>query len=274
MIRTRLLTSLVGVPLLLLALFWTVGSWTVLVVLLAGLGVFEMSRLLKGAGTGVSTVSSLAVAAATIAPVVLFVLMGASDTVIRLSLSLGPFLASGFSLLAFLLASGERPVGDFAGILFGTLYPAWLFAFLIALRGKPAALGAGTVFWLMVVVWTGDAGAYAIGSVLKGWRPFPGISAGKTLSGFVGGFVVSVLAALALHGFLAGGVSLVAAGAMGAACAVTAQFGDLAESLIKRRAGEKDSGSLLPGHGGVLDRFDGVLIAGPVLYYCLQFFHP
>jgi phosphatidate cytidylyltransferase len=55
---------------------------------------------------------------------------------------------------------------------------------------------------------------------------------------------------------------------------VAAQFGDLAESLIKRRAGAKDSGSVLPGHGGVLDRFDGVLIAGPVLYYCLQIFHP
>lgn len=272
MIRTRIVTALVGVPLLLLALFWSAGSWTVLIAALAGLGVLEMSRLLEGAGTSVSSPWSLALAFVTMAPVAVAVLLGAPGGVVRLGLALGPFLASAFSLVAFLLGSGERPIGEFAGLLFGTLYPAWLFAFLIALRATPHA--ADTVFWLFLVVWLGDAGAYAFGSLLKGWRPFPGISPGKTVSGFVAGFVVSVAAATVLHALLGTTVGAALAGAIGAGCAVAGQFGDLSESLIKRRAHEKDSGQLLPGHGGVLDRFDGVLIAGPVLYYCLQFFHP
>lgn len=272
MIRTRILTALVGIPLILSALFWSVGSWTILIAILAGLGVLEMSRLLEGAGTSVSQAWSLALATTAVGPVAAMALLGAPQGIMRLGLALGPFLAGGFSLLAFLLASGERPIGDFAGLVFGTLYPAWLFAFLIALRDTPHA--GETVFWLLLVVWLGDAGAYAFGSLLKGWRPFPGISPGKTLSGFVAGFVVSVIAAGALHTLLGATTAVFGAAAVGAGCAITAQFGDLAESLIKRRAHEKDSGHLLPGHGGVLDRFDGVLIAGPVLYYCLQFFHP
>jgi len=272
MIRTRLVTVGVGVPILLGALFWNTASWTVLIVLLAGVGVYEMSRLLEGAGTSVTTAVGLGVAAVALASVAVPVLSGAAPRLVGLGLSLGPFLATGLSLLAFLLASGERPVGDFAGLLFGTLYPAWLFGFLVALRGRPG--GAWTVLWLLLVVWLGDAAAYMFGSLIRGWRPFPGISPGKTLAGFVSGFVISVATAVALRHLAGAGIGSVAAGGVGVACAVSAQFGDLSESLIKRRARAKDSGALLPGHGGVLDRFDGVLLAAPVLYYCLQFFHP
>ncbi len=134
---------------------------------------------------------------------------------------------------------------------------------LLLLRGTPT--GLADVLFLMFVVWGTDVGAYIIGRVFGGRRMAPRLSPGKTWSGAVGGLAFAVLAglgvALAFHApprdqYWAEGVALV--------LSVAAQGGDLLESAMKRRFGKKDSGTLIPGHGGLLDRVDGVLTAAPV----------
>ena len=116
----------------------------------------------------------------------------------------------------------------------------------------------GLVLWAMTVTWATDIGAYAAGRTIGGPKLAPGISPNKTWAGLIGG-----VAAAALFGWLVAGLDIVALGSpflwLGGPMAVTAQLGDLYESWEKRRAGVKDSGSILPGHGGVLDRVDGLL---------------
>ena len=116
----------------------------------------------------------------------------------------------------------------------------------------------GLVFWAMLVTWATDIGAYAAGRAIGGPKLAARISPNKTWAGLVGGVM-----AAALVGWLVAGLEIFALGSpflwLGGAMAVAAQLGDLYESWEKRRAGVKDSGSLLPGHGGVLDRVDGLL---------------
>ncbi|HEX6113509.1 MAG TPA: phosphatidate cytidylyltransferase [Geminicoccaceae bacterium] len=134
---------------------------------------------------------------------------------------------------------------------------------LVWLRSVPE-LGLGVLLWLLIVVWTTDTAAYAVGRRVGGPRLAPSISPGKTWSGLGGGVIGASLAG-AITLWALGSERLVHAAGLGAAFAVLAQLGDLAESALKRRAGVKDSGSLIPGHGGVLDRVDGFLLTAPVL---------
>jgi phosphatidate cytidylyltransferase len=134
---------------------------------------------------------------------------------------------------------------------------------LVWLRSVPE-LGLGLLLWLLIVVWTTDTAAYAVGRRVGGPRLAPVISPGKTWSGLGGGVLGASLAG-AITLWALGSERLVHAAGLGAAFAVLAQLGDLAESALKRRAGVKDSGSLIPGHGGVLDRVDGFLLTAPAL---------
>ena len=134
---------------------------------------------------------------------------------------------------------------------------------LIWLRSVPD-LGLGLLLGLLVVVWTTDTAAYVAGRSLGGPRLAPAVSPSKTWSGLCGGVLGAALAG-ALTAWLLGSERLAQAAGLGALLAAVAQLGDLIESAFKRSAGVKDSGSLIPGHGGVLDRVDGLLLAAPVL---------
>lgn len=121
--------------------------------------------------------------------------------------------------------------------------------------------GRVTVFWLFALVWASDIGAYLAGSTLGGPKLAPRISPNKTWSGFAGGLVSAILAGLAFAAFGAAGGGATALALVSAAVGIAAQAGDLGESWIKRRFGVKDTGGLIPGHGGLLDRVDGLLLA-------------
>ena len=125
----------------------------------------------------------------------------------------------------------------------------------------------GWVFFLLLVVFGGDTAAYYVGKRFGRHKLSPNISPGKSVEGAYGGLLGSVLAGVLFELFWPLGCSLNMATGLAVTMAVFAQFGDLFESMLKRSAGRKDSGSLLPGHGGVLDRIDGLLFATPVLYY-------
>jgi phosphatidate cytidylyltransferase len=128
-------------------------------------------------------------------------------------------------------------------------------------------LDAGRTWLLCLVltVWACDTFAYLSGRAYPRGRMFPNISPNKTWTGGIGGTIAAMIVAAALFSVLAGVFPLSGA-LLGFVFAVTAQSGDAAESLIKRAAGAKDSGSLIPGHGGVLDRIDSFLFAAPALY--------
>jgi len=127
------------------------------------------------------------------------------------------------------------------------------------LRLDPVA-GRGNVLYVVLVVWAADIGAYFVGRLVGGPRLAPAISPGKTWSGAVGGLCAGLAAGLAAAEWLAPGASLRPALAALVLAAVS-QAGDLFESWIKRRSGVKDSGHLIPGHGGLMDRLDGMMAA-------------
>ena len=136
----------------------------------------------------------------------------------------------------------------------------------LALRGDDPA-GRATVFWLFAVVWASDSGAYAAGRTFGGPRLAPRISPAKTWAGAAGGMAAAVGASILLGwlmplaGWVAERPSLVLLAVAGVLGSIVGQMGDLAESALKRRVGADDSGRLIPGHGGILDRGDAYAAA-------------
>lgn len=153
----------------------------------------------------------------------------------------------------------ERTRGP--AFLAGLAYAVLAVLALLLLRADPADGRAALVF-LLAVVWSSDIGAYAAGRLVGGKRLAPAISPGKTWSGAVGGLLAAVAAGVAValvwHG--RAGPAMGAAAVLG----VASQLGDLGESAAKRHYGVKDSGRLIPGHGGLLDRLDGLMAAALV----------
>ena len=153
---------------------------------------------------------------------------------------------------ALLLSAPASPMSRVAG------------AAMLWLRGDPVA-GRADVLFLLLVVWAGDIGAYLVGRWIGGPRLAPHISPGKTWSGAVGGLLAAIAAGLVAAHVLSDAASLRrVAGRSRRALGIVAQAGDLLESFVKRRLAVKDSGHLIPGHGGLFDRLDGVLAAAPV----------
>ena len=148
-----------------------------------------------------------------------------------------------------------RPSARIAAVLYSI---AALLA-LLWLRHQPG-FGRETILWILACVWATDIGAYFVGSLAGGARLAPSISPSKTWSGLVGGMGASAVVS-AVCGVAFGAGDTVMLALTGVAIAVVAQAGDLLESAAKRRAGVKDSGSIIPGHGGVLDRVDGLIAA-------------
>jgi phosphatidate cytidylyltransferase len=168
---------------------------------------------------------------------------------------------AGLSIVAVALASAvlvrdERR--SWAG--FGALYVGLPTLALVWLRGDPHNGGA-VVVWLLLVVWATDIGAYASGRLIGGPLLLPRVSPKKTWSGLLGGMMSAAIVAVVVCRVLGQGDPLWI-GIAGAVTAVVAQIGDLFESWVKRRWGVKDSSAIIPGHGGVMDRVDGLLSAG------------
>jgi phosphatidate cytidylyltransferase len=150
--------------------------------------------------------------------------------------------------------------------------PGWLAAgmlwiglpcVLLLWLARPEAGGRATVLWIFAIVWATDIGAYAFGRLIGGRRLAPRWSPGKTWAGLVGGIICAGLAGWGAAGLL--GVPALPLVLPSAGLAIVGQFGDLAESVAKRRFGVKDSSGLIPGHGGLLDRLDGLLAVIPAV---------
>jgi phosphatidate cytidylyltransferase len=177
-------------------------------------------------------------------------------------------------------APTTRPLEAVAVTAFGVLYTGALPAFLIAIRhsvfGGRSWAGTWLVFFPMVVIWVCDSAAMSGGRAIGGAKLAPTISPGKTRSGSTAGVLGGLLVA-PIFGYLVFprvgiNASVMALLVIAALLSVLGQLGDLAESLFKREVGVKDSSHLIPGHGGVLDRFDSLYFALPITAFCYTLF--
>jgi phosphatidate cytidylyltransferase len=167
----------------------------------------------------------------------------------------------------FLKTDLKRALPDGGVLLLGVFYIGWLLGHLILLRKMPG--GEWLVFFVFLVTWAGDTGAYYAGKAI-GRNPLsPLVSPNKTIEGAVGGMVLSVAAALLAKWWFLAVLSLREVIFLGFSLGILGQLGDLVESLFKRSAGVKDSGGLIPAHGGVLDRVDSLIFTIPAFYYYL-----
>lgn len=164
------------------------------------------------------------------------------------------------------------PLAGFLGLLYLSLLPAFLARMHAGpwLGGASAETGAGWVLYAVFLVWASDTGAYAIGVRFGRHRLWPAVSPKKTWEGVFGGVAATVLAAALLARPFQVGLDLGASLGAGLLVGIVAPVGDLLESRLKRVAGIKDSGALMPGHGGVLDRFDSLFFCAPLFYYYLH----
>lgn len=176
-----------------------------------------------------------------------------------------PVLIAGAAAFFFILFTSRS-----LKLALGILYVCVPVAALVYLRGQaPNGYGLLLAFWALALVWATDIGAYFAGRSIGGPKLAPRVSPSKTWSGLGGGVLAALLTGFLLYRFADLPIQLAAASGL---LAVMAQLGDLLESGMKRRAGVKDSGTLLPGHGGVMDRLDGVVAVAPLaalLYFVL-----
>ncbi len=272
--RQRVISAAVLGPVLLVVL--AIGGWVLAaaVALVTILAAGEVFRLLRGAGYAPFAALGTALA-------LVVVLDSAFPQVLEGS---GLLLAAvGIVLVAvasFTKVDPRDGLATWMATIFGALYVS-LLSFLIRLgQAAPdvpsnaplAALGAerGWILLLILAVWSYDSGAYLVGRSLGRTRFLTHISPSKTVEGLIGG----VLATTIVTGLMlwALGQGPVHALALGPLAALAAQAGDLAESGLKRAAGAKDSGTLIPGHGGILDRADSFIFAAPIVtLYVLAF---
>lgn len=192
------------------------------------------------------------------------------------AVALGALTAGGWLFTVFVVAAGVQMVREWDGLcphggtklhkLMGAFYVAVPCGSLIWLRcvAFPGEAGYKAVLYLLLVVCATDIGAYFAGRRIGGPKLAPTISPSKTWAGLAGGVVCAAIMGAVCATFTPYPPSLIACMDLGALLALVAQGGDLFESWMKRRAGVKDSGTLIPGHGGILDRVDGLIFTVPL----------
>ncbi len=267
-LATRALSALVYAPLLLVLAYF--GNPWLLAGMLAfgGLALWEYFHLARRMGLPAHRVTAAALGIAFFLWPYSLIWAGYAELVI-----LPPLIFTSIVLCSLWLLLLPRS-GDLAQAFTGwsmaaagAIYVGWLLGHTVALRDYIYVRGEWWLIFALVVTWAYDTGAYLVGRGIGKRRIFQRLSAGKTLEGTLGGAFIAVTAAALYAQFTPFPLNPLAAGLVGLGAAVAAQLGDLVESLLKRGADVKDTGTLIPGHGGILDRIDSLLFTGPYMFY-------
>jgi phosphatidate cytidylyltransferase len=253
----RAATAVVGIPLFVWIVLAAPRVFVLLVVALSGVAAWELMRMFERAGrppySRLGVVGAAVVTASFAAPDV------RGFTALTLTLV-------GAAVLSAPVWRGEAlAVERVAATMLAIVYVGWLLGHGLAFEALPD--GATLVLFLVGTTWAGESAAYGVGSLLGRHQLAPAISPRKTVEGALGQLLVSVAAAAGLGAWLLPHWSISTAIVAGAMLGIVGQIGDLAESAIKRSLGAKDTGTLMPGHGGVLDRLDGLMFNAPALFY-------
>jgi phosphatidate cytidylyltransferase len=277
----RVLVGVIAAPLGVIIVFYGGAALAALLAILSALGAWEFFRIARA--SGLTPLEDVGIPLAGVVP--LFV----HARYLRLyELPLSGMAIAVLAILTialFVRGVNGHPLGAAASTVFGVLYTGGLLSFGYAIRYHPyviesvrvplggIAVTAGGLLLLMplLLTWSSDIGAFFVGRAFGKRKLMPSVSPGKTVAGAVGGLLATMLVGWLYArfiltpstqlAFVRGGVLVFAI-----LVSVAAQIGDLAESLLKREAGMKDSSHLIPGHGGVLDRFDSLLFVLPVAY--------
>lgn len=270
----RILFAVIAAPASIAIVY--IGDWalTILLSVLAALAAWELFRIAQLAGSFPFDLAGIGLAA-------LFPIAVHAQRLGVYNLSLTLIVAMALLLFAaaiWLRGPNGKPLSSVAITAFGVMY-ASLFSYIYLLRYHDYAIGAGagTILVLLPVLltWVTDIGAYIFGRTFGRRKLIPSISPGKTVEGAMGGLGTAVVICLVYVRFVLMpyaqlGLTVQGAVLFGIVASVAAQTGDLAESLLKREAGVKDSSSIIPGHGGVLDRFDSLLFVLPIAFLLLR----
>ncbi len=267
-LRWRVASGLIFVPLLILLARAGGLAFVGFVALQVTLGLIEFYRMMRAKSLRPHPRLGILVA------------IGVLWVAYRPHSSQADFLATAVVLLVLALGlrrpDRPRQVESMAVTLFGVLYVGWLSAHLVLLRelpwraGTAYAEGASYVLLAFFLTWSCDTGAYAVGRVFGRNRPWTTVSPRKSVEGAAGGLIAALIAGLVARAWFAPYLGVRDAVVLGALAGVAAQVGDLVESLLKRDAQHGDSSDLIPGHGGILDRFDSLYFAAPLVFYYLK----
>ena len=272
----RVLFALVGAPLTIALIYF--GGWILAAALgiIAALGAWELYRMARNAGNEPLDTAGIIVAAC------IPLLVHASYLgVFRATITVGVMILLALTAgVIWARGTARKPLVSLALTVTGIVYPA-LVTYMYPIRYHDYAVGAtaGTVLLMfpIILTWSTDTGAYFVGRSMGRHKLIPSVSPAKTVEGAIGGVIVAVIAAWLYMTFLLKPMAQLTMLPVGLTVfaiivSVVAQVGDLAESLFKRDAGVKDSSTLLPGHGGILDRFDSLLFVLPAAYVLLGIF--
>jgi phosphatidate cytidylyltransferase len=255
----RVASAIVLIPLFV----WMVSrgpAWlfVLFVAAVAGMAAWELARLFERAG--MPTYARLGPAAA-VAVTASFAWPGLHASAAMIALT----LAAAVVLTAPVWRPGPLSFEPVATSLLGVLYVGWFLGHAVLLYRLPS--GSELVLLLVGTTWVGESAAYMVGSTLGRHKLAPAISPNKTVEGAAAQVAASLLGAMILGAWLLPEWKASRILGAGVLLGVIGQIGDLAESVIKRSVGVKDTGGLIPGHGGLLDRVDGLLLNAPALYY-------
>jgi phosphatidate cytidylyltransferase len=270
----RVLFAVVAAPLAVVIIYFGDAPLATLLAAVAALGAWEFCRLARAAGAEPFEWAAIVLAAA-----VPLAVHGAYNY--KLSLSVTQFAVAALLIFAatiFLRGPERRPLLSAATTIFGVGYVSML-TYLYVIRYHDYVVNAvgGTALVMLPVLltWASDIGGYMFGRMFGKRKLIPSVSPGKTVAGAIGGVVLTVVVCAVyvlyvLHPLAQLAMTIPGIVIFGVLISVIAQVGDLAESLIKREAGIKDSSNILPGHGGILDRFDSMLFVLPAAQLLLH----
>ena len=254
---TRLLSTLVMAPVFLAVIWYGNPYFEWIVALLAVIAGAELLKISGDTRRRVLRVGALALFLLSLTALIVNQPLGAGGAV---------FLAAG---IAWIISRREN-----ANRFWGSLGLLYIFISTLAIFEIRdwAPAGREWILWFFAVVWAADIGAYIVGKNIGGIKLCPAISPSKTWSGTAGGLAVAIITSLVLSGTFLPEQGIAEMAFLGAITCVASQIGDLLESYFKRVNAVKDSGRLIPGHGGILDRIDGVLLAAPVAFFLIPHF--
>ncbi len=245
MFWTRVASGVVLAPLFLALVYWEKPFFHVMVAAIAGIMAYEFLRMDGKAGP---KRQALTIGGIVVAVLAMTFHSATAGLLIGAAAGLGAILSDNMA------GRKERHVAQIAVPY--VLLPALSLLYVMDVGG------ARSVFWLLAVIWATDIGAYICGRLIGGPKLAPAVSPKKTWSGAVGGLIWAVIASSGVY-WVYQGVFVPQIAAIAALLSVISQAGDLFESSLKRRYDVKDSGALIPGHGGLMDRFDGLWAAAP-----------
>lgn len=272
MLLPRLITAIVGIPLILTAVYWGGIPFFVMLLGIVFLSLREYFVLVQQGKYSSQPVIG------TISGLLLFFsifLNGTKICALAENQGTSAFITLMLAVLflrEMIRSSVQMAIERLSITFFGAFFISWALGHLILIRNlRPN--GMWYIYFLFIIIWAIDTGAYIAGKKLGKYRLAEVVSPKKTIEGAVGGILIGMFGAMLFRLiFLKEFITIGESALLGFFIAIVSQFSDLAESILKRDVGVKDSANLLPGHGGMLDRFDSFLFTAPLLYYYLAIF--